>query len=111
MGQPWSTTGSPWADQTTATWRQQTPNRAKTQPQTQIQIQTQRSKNQKPKFENQLAQSQKPRRQASFFSVGNSNTSRMLGLLVSSIIRRSMPMPQPPVGGMQTSRARMKSAS
>ena len=32
-------------------------------------------------------------------------------LSVSSIIRRSMPMPQPPVGGMPYSSARMKSAS
>ena len=42
---------------------------------------------------------------------GNKITSRMLGLSVSSIIRRSMPMPQPPVGGMPYSRTRMKSCS
>ena len=35
----------------------------------------------------------------------------MLGLSVSSITSRSMPMPQPPVGGMPYSSARMKSAS
>ena len=42
---------------------------------------------------------------------GNRITSRMLGLSVSSIIRRSMPMPQPPVGGMPYSSARTKSWS
>jgi hypothetical protein len=35
----------------------------------------------------------------------------MLGLSVSSIIRRSMPMPQPPAGGMPYSSARTKSWS
>ncbi len=44
-------------------------------------------------------------------SDGNRITSRMLWLSVSSIIRRSRPMPQPPVGGMPYSSARMKSAS
>ncbi len=38
---------------------------------------------------------------------GNRMTSRMLGASVSSIIRRSMPMPQPPVGGRPYSSARM----
>ena len=42
---------------------------------------------------------------------GNRITSRMLGESVSSITSRSMPMPQPPVGGMPYSSARMKSAS
>ena len=42
---------------------------------------------------------------------GNRMTSRIEGELVSSITRRSMPMPQPPVGGRPYSRARMKSAS
>jgi hypothetical protein len=42
---------------------------------------------------------------------GKRITSRMLGLSVSSIISRSMPTPQPPVGGMPYSRARMKSWS
>jgi beta-N-acetylhexosaminidase len=44
-------------------------------------------------------------------SAGNRITSRMLGLSVSSITSRSMPMPQPPAGGMPYSSARMKSAS
>ena len=44
-------------------------------------------------------------------SAGNRITSRMLGLSVSSIIKRSMPMPQPPVGGMPYSSARTKSWS
>ena len=48
---------------------------------------------------------------ASLRSDGNRITSRMLGLSVSSMISRSMPMPQPPVGGMPYSSARMKSAS
>ncbi len=38
------------------------------------------------------------RRHASRRSAGNRITSRMLGLSVSSIISRSMPMPQPPAG-------------
>src|SRR5690606_8952087 len=42
---------------------------------------------------------------------GNRITSRMDGELVSSITRRSMPMPSPAVGGMPYSRARTKSAS
>ena len=45
--------------------------------------------------------------QSSRLSAGNSTTSRMLALSVSSITSRSMPMPQPPVGGMPYSRARM----
>ena len=49
--------------------------------------------------------------QASRRSAGNRITSRMLGLSVSSIISRSMPTPQPPVGGMPYSSARMKSWS
>ena len=49
--------------------------------------------------------------QRSLRSDGNKITSRMLGESVSSITRRSMPIPQPPVGGMPISRARMKSAS
>ena len=49
--------------------------------------------------------------QPSLRSDGNRITSRMLGESVSSITSRSMPMPQPPVGGMPISRARMKSAS
>jgi hypothetical protein len=44
-------------------------------------------------------------------SAGNRITSRMLGLSVISITSRSMPMPQPPAGGMPYSSARMKSAS
>ena len=44
-------------------------------------------------------------------NAGKRITSRMLGLSVSSIIRRSMPTPQPPVGGMPYSRARTKSWS
>ena len=39
------------------------------------------------------------------FIVGNSSTSRMESELVSSITRRSMPKPRPPVGGMPYSRA------
>ena len=49
--------------------------------------------------------------QPSLRSDGNRITSRMLGESVSSITSRSMPMPQPPVGGMPISSARMKSAS
>ena len=41
------------------------------------------------------------------FNAGNRITSRMVGLSVNSIIRRSMPMPTPPVGGMPYSSARM----
>ena len=51
------------------------------------------------------------RSQDSRRSAGNRITSRMLGLSVSSMISRSMPMPQPPAGGMPYSSARMKSAS
>jgi len=50
-------------------------------------------------------------RQPSLRNDGNRITSRMLGESVSSITSRSMPMPQPPVGGMPISRAWMKSAS
>jgi hypothetical protein len=38
---------------------------------------------------------------------GNRITSRMFGESVISIIKRSMPMPQPPAGGMPYSSARM----
>ncbi|CAM5288114.1 hypothetical protein RLIN73S_01293 [Rhodanobacter lindaniclasticus] len=38
---------------------------------------------------------------------GNSSTSRIEAESVSSITRRSMPMPRPPVGGRPTSSARM----
>ena len=38
---------------------------------------------------------------------GNKITSRMLGASVSSITKRSSPMPQPPVGGRPYSMARM----
>ena len=38
--------------------------------------------------------------------VGKSTTSRIDGVSVSSITRRSMPMPRPPVGGRPYSRAR-----
>ena len=48
---------------------------------------------------------------ASRRSAGNKITSRMLALSVSSIISRSMPTPQPPVGGMPYSSARTKSWS
>jgi len=37
---------------------------------------------------------------SSFRKAGNSNTSRMLCLFVSNITRRSMPMPNPPLGGI-----------
>ena len=37
---------------------------------------------------------------------GNSSTSRMVGESVSSMVRRSMPMPTPPAGGMPYSSAR-----
>ena len=53
----------------------------------------------------------RPTVQPSVRSDGKRITSRMLGESVSSITRRSMPMPQPPVGGMPYSSARMKSAS
>ena len=49
--------------------------------------------------------------QCSRFNAGNKITSRMLALLVSNIIKRSMPMPHPPVGGMPYSSARTKSWS
>ncbi len=42
---------------------------------------------------------------------GNSNTSRIEGELVSSMTNRSMPIPNPPVGGKPNSNARMKSSS
>ncbi|VVG70278.1 hypothetical protein PAP18089_01238 [Pandoraea apista] len=45
--------------------------------------------------------------QSSRRKCGKSSTSRMFGLSVSSMIRRSMPIPQPPVGGMPYSSARM----
>ena len=38
-------------------------------------------------------------------------TSRMDGESVSSMTKRSMPMPRPPAGGMPYSRARRKSSS
>ena len=38
-------------------------------------------------------------------------TSRMEALSVTSMARRSMPMPRPAVGGMPTSSAAMKSSS
>ena len=40
---------------------------------------------------------------------GNKITSRILGISVSSITKRSIPIPQPPVGGIPYSRAWMKS--
>ena len=45
--------------------------------------------------------------QASGRMYGNSSTSRIEERPVSSITRRSMPMPRPPVGAMPYSRARM----
>jgi hypothetical protein len=45
------------------------------------------------------------------FMSGKAMTSRMLGLSVSSITRRSMPMPMPAVGGMPYSSACTKSSS
>jgi hypothetical protein len=42
-----------------------------------------------------------------YLSAGKSTTSRMVRRPVSSITKRSMPMPIPPVGGMPCSRARM----
>ena len=48
---------------------------------------------------------------SSGFMVGNRRTSRMEVLLVSSMMKRSMPMPQPPVGGMPYSMAVRKSSS
>ena len=44
-------------------------------------------------------------------SAGNRMMSRMLAESVSNIIKRSIPIPQPPVGGMPYSRARTKSWS
>ncbi len=49
--------------------------------------------------------------QTSRRKAGNKMTSRMLGLSVSNIIKRSMPIPHPPVGGMPNSSARTKSWS
>ena len=46
-----------------------------------------------------------------FFMVGNNSTSRMDGLSVSSMTRRSTPIPRPPVGGRPYSSAQMKSVS
>src|ERR1039458_9476419 len=43
--------------------------------------------------------------------VGNSSTSRMPGLSVSSMTKRSTPMPRPPAGGMPASMASRKSSS
>ena len=57
-----------------------------------------------------LGQGEQPLRtehQVSGRMCGNRITSRMLGESVSSITRRSMPMPQPAVGGMPYSSARM----
>ena len=45
--------------------------------------------------------------QASGRIYGNSSTSRIEAEPVSSMTRRSMPMPRPPVGGRPTSRARI----
>mmetsp|Transcript_7498 Transcript_7498/g.9311 ORF Transcript_7498/g.9311 Transcript_7498/m.9311 type:complete len:326 (+) Transcript_7498:112-1089(+) len=45
------------------------------------------------------------------FIVGKSRTSRMESLSVRNIVRRSMPMPQPPVGGRAYSIAVQKSSS
>ncbi len=45
--------------------------------------------------------------QASGRMYGNSSTSRIELLPVSSITKRSMPTPSPPVGGSPTSNARM----
>src|SRR5439155_15958292 len=42
---------------------------------------------------------------------GNRITSRMVWVLVSSMTRRSMPMPSPPAGGMPCFSARTKSSS
>ena len=44
-------------------------------------------------------------------SWGKRTTSRMVGAPVSIMMRRSMPMPMPPAGGMPCSRARTKSWS
>jgi len=49
--------------------------------------------------------------QTSRRKAGNKMTSRILGLSVSNIIKRSMPIPHPPVGGMPYSSARTKSWS
>ena len=43
------------------------------------------------------------------FMVGKRSTSRMEALSVSSMTRRSMPKPRPPVGGMPYSKAVTKS--
>ena len=50
-----------------------------------------------------------PSHQTHHFISGNAITSRMLALSVSSITRRSTPMPKPPHGGMPYSKAVMKS--
>ena len=65
------------------------------------------------------ADSSRPRRvsrrpsraQPSRRNAGNNNTSRMLDESVKSMTSRSRPMPQPAVGGIPYSSARMKSAS
>ena len=48
-----------------------------------------------------------PSPSTSSFMWGNSSTSRMDGASVSSMTKRSMPMPTPPAGGMPYSSARM----
>mmetsp|Transcript_12986 Transcript_12986/g.39307 ORF Transcript_12986/g.39307 Transcript_12986/m.39307 type:complete len:243 (+) Transcript_12986:683-1411(+) len=45
------------------------------------------------------------------FMAGNSSTSLMLAVSVRSMVRRSMPMPQPAVGGSPYSRAEQKPSS
>jgi len=45
------------------------------------------------------------------FIAGNSNTSLMLALLVKNMVRRSIPNPQPPVGGKPCSSAVTKESS
>ena len=45
--------------------------------------------------------------QSSLRKCGNSSTSRMFGESVRIMIKRSMPIPQPPAGGMPYSSARM----
>ncbi len=48
-----------------------------------------------------------PSPNTSSFMWGNSSTSRIDGASVSSMTKRSMPMPTPPAGGMPYSSARM----
>ncbi len=48
-----------------------------------------------------------PSPSTSSFMWGNSSTSRMDGASVSSMTKRSIPMPTPPAGGMPYSNARM----